>query len=134
MVRSKALRRYCREIRKELPGGRNMRRLVLGKLTAAVEEYLKEKPDAGYDELVMRFGDPKTIAASCVEEMDTTEILCTIALRKRILTVATAAALVALLLWASVVGIAYMKNQNRSNGYFTEQIVNVVSDQGIKGE
>ena len=134
MANEREIRRYLRQTARQLPGGGKLKKQILGQLEGSVREYLAENPEADYAGIVARFGKPEDVAETFVNEMDAQELLEAMQTRKKILRIAIAAAAVVILLWAGVVILAYVNNQNSTNGYFVEQIVHVVHEQGMEGE
>lgn len=80
-------------------------------------DYLAEHPDADFVELSHRFGLPKQIASSYVEEMDTEELLHNLRIRRRILGIVTCTALIVITLWAGTVTYAIIHNERLAHGY-----------------
>ena len=60
-----------------------------------------------------------------LEEMDTSELMNKLRIRKRIIVIIGLAALSAVLLWAWGVGIALTENRDSANGYFVEKVVEI---------
>ena len=85
MIHNRFAKKYLRRVRSVLPGSARMTKQIMVKIQSEVSSYFEEYPQADYKDLLSRFGDPETIAASYVEIMGTTEILKKLRVRKRIL-------------------------------------------------
>lgn len=112
-----ALRRYYRAVRGWLPGSWKLKKQVITQLRASVTSYLEQEPDASFDMLREHFGEPQAIAAAYVDNANTAELLRILRVRRRIVSIVTAAAVIALVLWASVVTWAAVElNRNLHGG------------------
>ena len=118
--------RYLREIRRQLPGSGKQREQILLQVENSVLDYASENPDADYDMIAARFGSPKRIAASYLEELEGQELVQHLRVRKKIVQVMALAALAIVLLWACVVYSAKAEFDANMNGHFEERIVDVV--------
>lgn len=123
MVKNRAARQYVREIKATLPGAGKQRKIILNRIRATVEEFLVENPDASYEEIVSRLGSPKQIAASCLEEMDTAEVVKKLHTKKWIVCIVAAAAVAVVLMWAGVVFSALIGHNGMMNGHFEEYVI-----------
>ena len=118
-----SLRRYLREVKSWLPCGGNLKRTILDKIRGTVMDYLTENPQGDYAALVARFGTPQQIASAYVDETDTPELLRSLRIKRRVVTIIGAAAIVVVVLWAGVVTLSFVYNVNATNGYFVELVV-----------
>ncbi len=118
-----AVRRYLRQVRSWLPCGGKPKRDIIDRIRANVAGYALECPKPDYDAIVARFGTPQQIAATYVDEMETAELLDHLRIRRRIVQIIGATALIVVLLWLGVVTLAFLYNVNAENGYFVEEIV-----------
>ena len=123
MVRNKAARQYLREVKALLPGAGMQKKAILSRIGGTVEEYLAENPDAAYEAIVSRLGSPNQIGASCLEEMDTAEVMRKLHSKKRIVCIVAAAAVAVVLLWAGVVAMSFAKHVSYAEGYYGEEII-----------
>ena len=89
----------------------------MARIKNVLEDYLAEHPDADFSELSHRFGLPKQIAASYVEDMDTEELLRNLRIRRRIVGIVTCTALIVVTLWAGTVTYAIIRNERLAHGY-----------------
>lgn len=114
--RSRAKRRYLREIRGWLPCSGKWKRGILEKIEQSMAQFLSENPEASYEALAERFGSPRQIAATYVDEMGTDELLRDLRVRRRVVGTVAAAALAVVILWAGVVMIALIDSHKNING------------------
>ena len=117
-IRNRQARKYCRLVRSFLPCSAKQRRLILGEIKSNLSAYLEENPSASFEEIESRFGTPRQIAVAHVEEMGTEELLKRLRIRKRIFAVISAAVVLALLIWSSVVTIEVIHHKKTDNGYY----------------
>ena len=113
----KELKKYYRDISKNLPVGRKQKQQISLAIVQSVEDYLATHPLADFPAVLEHFGSPQEIAASYIENMTTPEILKKFQFRKTVLTVLCATAATALLLWGVVVGTALINEITSSGGY-----------------
>lgn len=117
MVWNVHLLRYLWEVREELPGNRRQKKQILSRVESSVRDFVTENPHADYAAITQRFGTPQQIAASCIEEMDAQELTLQLRIRKTIVRIVAATALVLVLLWAGVVVTALIRHVKAMNGY-----------------
>lgn len=133
MFKGRAARQYMQEIKVMLPGGGKQKKAILNRIRTTVEEYLMENPSAIYEEIVSRLGSPNQIAASCLEEMDTVEVMKQLRIKKKVVCIVTASAFVIVMLWAGSVAMATEELSDSVNGYFDEAIVDVNRTENTEG-
>ena len=119
----RALKRYYKAVRGWLPCSQKLKKQILAQIQDSVENYLEQNPEADPTQLQAYFGDPQTIAAAYVENTGTAEILKGLRIRRRVVTAVTAALVIALVLWGSVVTWAAMKTHRNINGYGIQRII-----------
>lgn len=112
-------RKYCRRVRSWLPGGK-MRRAIMQQIKETVGEFVAQNPDADYEALQAQFGQPKEIAVSYVDNMSTTEILSGLRIRRRIIAIVLAVAIIILISWGISVAQATIAFKNAFNGSYIE--------------
>ena len=117
MVLNVHLLRYLWKVRGELPGNRRQKKQILSRVESSVRDFVTENPNADYAAIEQRFGTPQQIAASCIEEMDAQELTLQLRIRKTIVRIVAATALVRVLLWAGVVVTALIRHVKAMNGY-----------------
>ena len=88
----------------------------MAQITESVDGYLAETPNAAYEQLVTRFGEPEAIAAACVESTGTADILRALQIRRRIVAIVAGAMAVILLSWAVVVTWAAVREARNEPG------------------
>lgn len=103
-------RRYLRQIRGWLPCAGSMKRKMLAEIRETLLEFLADHPDADEQAIVSRFGAPQQIASSYVEEAETGELLRKLRIRRRVVSIACAAAVACVAIWAGAV--IYMVNSD----------------------
>lgn len=106
---NKAARRYLRQVRQLLPCSRSMKDKITGPLQGSLKEFLKERPEADTETLQLRFGTPESIAASCLENTDTADVLLRLRVRRRVMAAIIAAVIVLLASWCG-----YLMHTERS--------------------
>lgn len=117
MVLNVHLLRYLWEVREELPGTRRQKKQILSRVESSVRDFVIENPHVDYATITQRFGTPQQIAASYMEEMSTPELTQQLRIRKTIVRIVAATALVLVLLWAGVVVTALIRHVKAMNGY-----------------
>ena len=103
MNKNQAQQKYLRKVRSYLPCSRKVKNQLMAQIADSVGSYLTEEPEATYEQIVARFGNPETIAAAYVESTGTAEILRALQIRRRIVAIVAAVMAVILLSWAIVV-------------------------------
>lgn len=127
MVLNVHLLRYLWEVREELPGNRRQKKQILSRVESSVRDFATENPHADYAAITQRFGTPQQIAASCIEEMDAQELTLQLRIRKTIVRIVAATALVLVLLWAGVVVTALIRHIKDMDGYLIVGEAEVIS-------
>ena len=115
--RDRALKRYDREIRSYLPCSCKEQKRILEEIRGNVDSFLEDHPEADFEAIQAHFGTPHLISVSCVENMDSKDLLKTIKIRKRIVTAVAAALLAALLLRAIGLAAAYIEFYKSVHSY-----------------
>ena len=106
-LKNRAARRFVRKVRSFLPCSRKMKNEITASLRRNMAEFLAEQPDAAADDLRARFGTPEVIAATCLEDVEATELLCRLRIRRRVLTILITAVILALLSWGFLLAKSY---------------------------
>ena len=123
VMRNAQVRKYLREIQESLPCTGKAKRGITRKINGMIDNAILEEPDLTYEMLVKRFGTPQQIAASCVDEMETPELLKKLRIKKKIIAVVCATAAIILAIWVGVVTTATLDHYSEMNGYFEEYII-----------
>lgn len=132
MVWNVHLLRYLWEVREELPGNRRQKKQILSRVEASVRDFVTENPHADYAAITQRFGTPQQIAASYIEEMSTPELTQQLRIKKRIVYIIGATALVLVLIWAGFVLAVTIDSHKSINGYGRYGEVTVIEEIEIK--
>lgn len=119
----KELKQYYRQIKRWLPCGGSLKKQLMANITATIEAYLAENPEADFSALQAHFGTPQQIAAAFVDEMDTAELLRTLLIRRRIVNIILACAVGILALWVVVVLNAWISAMLSNLGYYTSDLI-----------
>lgn len=113
----KELKGYYRQIKGWLPCGGQVKKMLMANITATIGGYVEEHPGIDFAAVQAHFGTPQQIATAFVDEMDTEELLGKLRIRKKLVTVITAAAIAIVVLWAVVVTLSYLSFLNQLYGY-----------------
>lgn len=120
------VRRYCSSVYRLLPCSRATAKRICVQMKETVEDFLAEQPDAGYEDIVARFGTPEQVAISSLEEQPGESVLNKLNLRKRIIKIVTAAAVLISVCMMSVLGYVAYECYNGSHGRAKIEIIEVV--------
>ncbi len=88
----------------------------------SIRGYVFEETGVSYAQIVKRFGDPKQIASSYVEEMETEELTKELQVCGRAIRIILVSAMICIVLWAGVVSLAWLGLKDSDNGYFVVEI------------
>lgn len=92
-------------------------------MKACVRDFLSENPDAGYADMVRRFGSAQRIAESCVSELEIPEVLHQMQVRQRIFYFAAVAITVLATIRGALTVAAYVDHFLDMQGYATVEII-----------
>lgn len=109
--------RYLWKVRGWLPCSGKLKREIMARIKTVLNDYLNDHPDADFAELSHRFGTPKQVASSYVEDMDTEELLRNLRIRRRILGIVASTAFVVVALWVGTVTYVIIHNEKTAHGY-----------------
>ena len=112
-LKNNPARRYLRKVRGLLPCSRKMKDEITAPLRRSMAEYLLERPDASAEDFRARFGTPEVIAASCLEDVETTDLLRRLRLRRRVTAILVSTAFAALLVWVGFLIRSYYEVKNQ---------------------
>ena len=124
MNNRKTRQRYLKKVRSYLPCSGKVKNQIMEQITESVDGYLTEQPEAGYEQIVARFGEPQTIAAAYVESTGTAEILRALQIRRRIVAIVAGIMAAILLSWAIVVTWTVIREKNTTPGRYTTTVQN----------
>lgn len=116
-LKNKAAERYMRQVRSLLPCSRGIKDEITAPLRKSVDAFLAEDPAADAEAIRTRFGTPETIAASCLENTDTAEVLRRLQTKRRIVSLVVAAVILALLIWVGVFAHAELNSKKVRDGF-----------------
>lgn len=109
--------RYLWKVRGWLPCSGKLKREIMARIKTVLNDYLNDHPNADFAELSHRFGAPKQIASSYVEDMDTEELLHNLRIRRRVLGAVVGTALIVVTLWIGTVTYVIIHNERIAHGY-----------------
>ena len=113
---NKAAKRYLRIVRQLLPCGKKTRTAILAGITASLNAYLEQFPNATYSELESKYGSPQQIAAAYVENTGTADILKEMRIHRRILELIAFTAATVLVIWLVFAILAFIDAHDATHG------------------
>ncbi len=116
-----ALKRYYRDIRKELPCSRKMRNQILQQIRENVSLFLEQNPSVDFDAVQNRFGTAQEIASSYIDDQNAPALLRRMRIKKRVIAIIAGAMALVLAIWMLAVAWAIIDKQDVDNGYLTVQ-------------
>ena len=120
---NKIEKKYLRQVRRHLPCGFKVKKQIMEKIGTAVNSYMERHPGTSYGQLLQRFGTPQQVACTYVDEMETTELLCRLNLRGKVLKTVAATCVTAVVLWAIGLLVVTIEFYQGANGYCVFTIV-----------
>lgn len=99
----KELKAYYRQVATWLPCGGRLKKQLMGSITATVDGYLADHPEADVAALQAHFGTPQQIASAFVDEMETEELLNALRTRRKIIKICLICAAAIIAIWAIAV-------------------------------
>ncbi len=117
-----------------LPCSRRMKDEITAPLLRSVIEFLAEQENVSAEDLRNRFGTPEVIAASSLEDADTTEILRRLRVKRKLTAIVVAAVIMALLSWGGYLAYSNYKLENQFFSATHDPLVVEVVDQVISSE
>ena len=69
-----AAKKYYNEVKQQLSCPRKIKKKLLFYIRLSMDEFLEKNPNADFDMIVERFGEPFELANSYIESLDTTEV------------------------------------------------------------
>lgn len=94
-------------------------------MASSIRDYVSEGACLTYEQLVSRFGDPKQVAYTYVNEMETDELVQEIKAGKKIVKIAAITVAVMILIWAVITVVSYNDHAVDANGYAIVEIIEV---------
>lgn len=117
MIHNRSAKKYLRRVYGMLPGSRKMRKFIIEQIRGEVSLFLGDHPEADYNAMISRFGEPETIAACYIESMGTADILKSLRVRKRIFGAVAVVLILISITWAATVTWAINHNESLETGY-----------------
>ena len=99
--------------------------MILSRVEESLRGYVTENPDADYAALIARFGSPRQIAESSLSQMEGSEVLRNLHIRKRILRIILVAASLLVIIRLAFLTVAYIDHLNDMGGYAVVEIIEV---------
>lgn len=127
------LMRYLWEVRGELPGSRKQRKQILSRVESSVRDFVTEHPGADYAAIVSHFGTPTQIAESNIEEMDASELLGSLQVRRKVVAIVLATATLLVLMRFAFRLSAYVEFYKDMNRYAVVEIIEIDQTETDKG-
>lgn len=112
-----ALKRYYRNIRKDLPCSYKMKKRIMQQIQESVGLFLEQNPDADFDAVQLHFGEPQTIALSYIEDQDTPELLRRMRIRRKALAIVAGTMALVLAVWMVAMAWAVINEQQTTGGH-----------------
>lgn len=118
---NKEIKKYIREINLNIICDFKTRRKYIGDLKASIYDYIDETNSESIDEIYSHFGTPQEIAKAFFEHADIRKI------RKRMnfTRVVIIGVIIALVMWAGVLGYVTIDDNVINPGYVVEEIGDV---------
>lgn len=121
-----AIERYLRKVRRALPIPGKTKRVLLQQIRESIYEQTGEATALDEAALIARFGTPRQIIESYMENMSASEFVKDMRVRRRIIWAVSAAALAFFIYRTAVVGGIWWRHHFNDGGYFEEYITDVV--------
>lgn len=83
----------------------------------SIREFVSDAPDVDYRAIVKWFGPPEKIAESYVQEMDASELLEEMNVRRKVVHILLASVTIIVLIWFGFTATAYYSHLKNENGY-----------------
>ena len=125
--------RYLWQIYRELPGSWKEKKQIVTKMESSIRDYVSEDAYVTLDQLKNRFGEPKQIALTYINEMEAHKLSKELKKEKSIVYTVIVTAIVIVALWAGMVVTSYIDHRKNANGYAIVEIIeidNKVTDGG----
>ncbi len=117
MIHNRFAKKYLRRVRSVLPCSQKMKKRIMEQIRDEVSLFIADHPEADYNAVISRFGEPESIAASYVEGMGTADILKKFRIRKLVLSTIAIVLAFIVITWAVAVTCALYRNEAQDDGY-----------------
>lgn len=122
------VKRYIREVKRELPCSPREKQRCIGELKADISDYLEKKPGATLEELQEAIGSPKTIAKAFMAQLSPEEHSHRLSARRTlVIGIISIVAVLAILIGVLSAVTAYHRN-SFYDGYYVDTIEEVSSE------
>lgn len=102
---------------------------ILGEIRSSAQQWLLHHPDASYEDFESAYGNPRNVAASYVEGLDSIDLLKKLSLRKRIFQVVFTMAAIILVLWLGIIAWAAIEaHQNNTSQLIENPVIEIESE------
>lgn len=102
-------------------------------MEVSVWDFVSEYPRSTYKTIVTRFGEPQSVAESCIGEMETCEVLEKLKTGRRVLVILLATVTLIVLAWLGFVAAAYFDHVEYADGYGVVEVEIVERTENIEG-
>lgn len=117
-----SLKRYMRQIRRELPCRLQEKKVILSHLEEGIIDYIEDNPTSDITAVQDCFGTPKEIAASYLYEQAPLVMLQKIRIKKKVLQMVAGMMAAIVLIWVSAVAVEMIDSRKSSHGYIVVTI------------
>lgn len=120
------LLRYLLTVFWHLPGSWKQRIRIVRKMGRSIRDYVSEGADVTYGQLVKRFGEPRQVGFTCVNEMETDELVKELTNKKNVAGVTLVTAIILVTLWIGYLGYCYIRFEDSIKGTLVISDVTVI--------
>ena len=121
-----AIERYLWKVRRTLPIPGKTKRVLLQQIRESIYEQTRESTELDEATLIARFGTPRQIIESYMENMSASEFVEDMRVRRRVIWIVSAVALAFFIYRTYMIGSSWLAHYRSDNGYFEEYITDVV--------
>lgn len=126
-----AIERYLRKVRRALPIPGKTKRALVQQIRESIYEQTGEVTELDEAALVAKFGTPRQIIESYVENMSVSEFMDDMCVRRKVIRIVLAAVLVVFVIRTLVVGGAWLNHRiNGSGEHITYYITDPAATEG----
>lgn len=126
-----AIKRYLRKVRRALPIPGKTKRALVQQIRESIYEQTRETATLDEAALVAKFGTPRQIIESYVENMSVSEFMDDMCVRQKVIRIVLAAVLVVFVIRTLVVGGAWLNHRiNGSGEHITYYITDPAATEG----
>ena len=122
MIHNRSAKKYLRRVRGMLPCSRKMKKLIMEQICDEVSLFIADHPEADYNAVISRFGEPESIAASYIESVGTADILKKLRIRKWIVSAVATVLMLLILAWATITTCEIMHHKSCDSRYVVAEM------------